>query len=193
MSIPVATEKEVTRLLRLWQHGNVSARDQVFHWLDGHLRKRARAMLRQERPSHTLQATALVNEAYLRLAGAEDLGLRDRSHFFAIASKVMRRILVEHARKRLAAKRGADPKQITLLDGLAPASQPAGDEEILAVHEALAGLAKIYPRQEQVLEMRFFVGMRIREIAEALSISVATVKTDLQLGKAWLNRELGGR
>ena len=183
------SRSELTNLLRCWQRGDVEARDRVFHEVEKDLHRRAERFLQKERSNHTLQATALVNEAYLRLVDSEDLDWKNRSHFFAIASTVMRRVLVDHARKRLAGKRGSELDRVALVDNLI--SNSTSDEEIVAVHQALNRLARSYPRQARAVEMRFFVGMRLREIAEALDVSLATVKNELRLGRAWLLRTLG--
>ena len=141
-----------------------------------------------ERAGHSLQATALVNEAYLRLINAKDVPWRDRAHFLAVAARVMRRILVDHARARHYQKRGGDAVRVTLDDALVVAREP--DEDFVALDDALTALEAIDARKSQVVEMRFFGGLTIDETAEALQISRDTVKRDWNIAKLWLLREL---
>jgi RNA polymerase sigma-70 factor, ECF subfamily len=143
-----------------------------------------------ERPGHSLQATALVNEAYLRLVNAKDVGWQDRAHFLAVAARVMRRILVDHARSRGYQKRGGGAAHVTLDDALVVASEP--DQDFVALDEALTALAVVDARKSQVVEMRFFGGLTLEETAEALQVSRDTVKRDWKMAKLWLLRELRG-
>jgi RNA polymerase sigma-70 factor (ECF subfamily) len=144
--------------------------------------------LRRERPDHTLSPTALVNEAWLRLGGGQ-ASWENRSHFFGAAARAMRRILVDHARQRSAQKRRRD-QQVTLEPEAIGAAEPPGDE-VIAVDEALERLAALDPRQAEIVELRYFVGLSIPDTAAALGISPATVKRDWALARAWLHRELG--
>jgi len=145
-----------------------------------------------ERVGHSLQATALVNEAYLRLINAKDVAWHDRAHFLAVAARMMRRILVDHARSRQYQKRGGDATRITLDEALVVASEP--DQDFVALDEALTALAAVDARKSQVVELRFFGGLTLEETAEALQVSRDTVKRDWKIAKLWLLRELrGGR
>lgn len=177
----------VTRLLRASSHGDRSAEAELSSAVHGDLRRRAAAFLRRERPDHTLQPTALVNEAYLRLVG-QDGDWRNRSHFFGVVAQQMRRILVDHARKHRAAKRAGNEIRVSFRDALAAAAEQPGD--LAAVDEALERLAGEYPRQARVVELRFFGGYTEQEIAGILAISVETVKRDWKFAKAWLSRDL---
>jgi RNA polymerase sigma factor (TIGR02999 family) len=143
-----------------------------------------------ERVGHSLQATALVNEAYLRLINAKDVAWRDRAHFFAVSARVMRRILVDHARSRHYQKRGGDIARVTFDEALVVADEPGQD--LVALDEALTALAAIDARKSQVVEMRFFGGLTLEETAEALQVSRDTVKRDWKMAKLWLLRELRG-
>jgi RNA polymerase sigma-70 factor (ECF subfamily) len=143
-----------------------------------------------ERGDHSLQATALVNEAYLRLVGAKAVAWNDRAHFLAVAARVMRRILVDHARARLAHKRGGLVAQVTFDEALVVTREPAHD--FVALDEALAALAKFDGRKSRVVELRFFGGLSVKETAAVLSVSAATVMGDWKLAKAWLQREMRG-
>jgi len=151
----------------------------------------ARAMGR-ETPEHTLQATALVSEAYLRLIDQSRVQWRNRAHFFGVAAQLMRRILVDHARGRLAAKRGGGVRQLTL-DDADPVGASPNDEavDVLALHEALERLAALDPGQARIVELRYFGGMTIEDTAEALDLSPATIKREWAVARAWLRRELG--
>ena len=143
-----------------------------------------------ERPGHSLQATALINEAYLRLVNANDVAWQDRTHFLAVAARVMRRILVDHARSRQYQKRGGAAAQVTLDEALVVSTGP--DQDFVALDEALTALAVVDARKSQVVEMRFFGGLTLEETAEALQVSRDTVKRDWRMAKLWLVRELRG-
>jgi RNA polymerase sigma factor (TIGR02999 family) len=175
------------QLICRWRAGDTEALEQLIPVLYQQLRQVARHHLRGEREGHTLQTTALVHEAYLRLVGADALEVRDHCHFLALASRLMRQVLVDHARARLAAKRSGGIK-VTLTAALALSDQPAVD--LLAIDEALTRLSLLDPQQCQVVELRFFGGLSIDETSEALSISAATVKRDWTTARAWLRREL---
>ncbi|HXG86775.1 MAG TPA: ECF-type sigma factor [Vicinamibacterales bacterium] len=157
------------------------------------LRRLAASYLRREKPGQTLQATALVNEAYIRLIGEKAHNWQNRTHFLAIAALSMRQILVQRARARNAAKRGGDPERIIIDQQLLPAAAPSHDEiDLVALDAALDRLAAINERHAKVVELRYFGGLGVEETAEALSISPATVKRDWTLARAWLKRELAG-
>ena len=177
-----------TDLLRAWSNGDNSAYDQLVPLVYQELRTLARRHMRRERADHTLQTTALVNEAYVRLIDAQGIRWQDRAHFLAIAARTMRRILVEFARQRGRQKRGGDAVHVALDD--APdlgTEQPA---DFVALNDALATLATVDPRMSQVVELRFFGGLSVRETADVLGVSPETVMRDWKTAKVWLLREL---
>lgn len=178
--------ENVTRLLADWQAGDKSAFDQLAPHVYDELRRVAASYMRRENAGMTLQTTALVNETYLKLAAAK-LSFEDRSHFFALAARMMRRILVDHARNKRAAKRGGGAQQITF-DEAAIVGQP--DDELLEIDEALTKLATFDARMAKAIELRYFGGLGYEETAMAMNISVTTLYEDLKLAKAWLKREL---
>jgi RNA polymerase sigma factor (TIGR02999 family) len=157
------------------------------------LRRLAASYLRRERPGQTLQPTALVNEAYLRLAGEKKAPWKNRTHFLAIAALSMRQILVERARRRHAAKRGGDPERVTLDEARLPVREAGNGIDVLELDRALDRLAAVNPHQAKVVELRYFGGLTVEETAEALDISPATVKRHWTLARAWLRREVEGR
>jgi RNA polymerase sigma-70 factor, ECF subfamily len=178
----------VTLLLERWSGGDESALSELMPIVYGELRRLAGAYLRREGPGHTLQPTALVNEAYLKLVDQQRARWQNRAQFFGVAARLMRRILIDHARARRAAKRGGGPHSFHLsLDALA-ADAPEAD--LLAVHEALERLAAIDPQQGRIVELRFFGGLSIEETAEVLGVGHATVERDWKVARAWLRREL---
>jgi RNA polymerase sigma-70 factor (ECF subfamily) len=182
----------VTELLAAWRQGAADAGDQLAAAVYFQLRRMATGYLRRERPGHTLQPTDLVHEAYLRLVGQQHLEWRDRGHLFAIASREMRRILVDHARKRGAAKRaGLSGQRITLSE--APDPSATEDVDILSLDAALADLAAIDSRQADMLEWRYFGGLTIDEIGTMAAVSPATVKRELTTAKIWLRQRLAPR
>jgi RNA polymerase sigma factor (TIGR02999 family) len=183
----VADAGIITRLLRASSQGDSSAEAELISLVYGELRRRAAAYLRMERPDHTLQPTALVHEAYLRLIGHGG-DWQNRSQFFGVAARQMRRILVDHARKHSAAKRAGEEIRVSFRDALATASEQPG--ELAAIDQALERFAGEYPRQARVVEMRFFGGYGEEEIAGTLGISIITVKRDWKFAKAWLSRDL---
>lgn len=187
------SDQPVTELLAKWRAGDEAALAELTAILYDQLRRLAQKHLRKERRDHTIQSTALVHEAFLLLANQQAVDWRGRGHFFALASTLMRRILVDHARARLAAKRGGGAAAVDL-DHLADVESPhsAGhtDEDVGAIDQALTLLAEIDGRQAQIVEMRYFGGLSITETAEALELSEATVKRDWMLARAWLRREL---
>ncbi len=182
----------VTDLLQAWGGGDTAALDRLIPIVYDELRCQADRFLRREVPGHTLQTTALVNEAYLRLVGQHQARWQNRAQFFGIAGQLMRRILVDHARAHLAAKRGGAAVQVTLDESAVEASG-AGGVDLLALDDALKKLAELDPQQSRVVELRYFTGLGIEETAEALGISSATVKREWAMARAWLKRELGER
>lgn len=182
------SEPDVSQLLADWQRGDRSAFDRLVPLVYDELRRVARARLRTERDGHTLQTTALVHEAYVRLVGLNRMTMRDRTHFFAMASRLMREILVDHARRKHAQKRGAAAETIPL-DAVDP---PAGGNalDLLALDEALTQLIDFDPRLCQVVELRFFGGLSIAETSETLGVSPATIERDWVVAKAWLHQRL---
>jgi len=187
-SIPVG---EVTQLLEAWQDGDQKALDQLLPLVYEELRRLAARFLRKERRGHTLQPTALVHEAYARLVGQQRTSLENRSHFFAVASKAMRRVLVDHARRYRAGKRIGIQDKVSLGEVEEPAIEP--DVEVLAVHEALERLAEIHPRQAQLVELRYFGGLTNAEAAAHFGVSRATAERDWKVARIWLHRRLSGR
>jgi RNA polymerase sigma factor (TIGR02999 family) len=185
----VSSSHQVTQLLSNWSRGDPKAREELLPLVYDELRRLAHSYLRRERSDHTLQATALVHEAYLRLVDQSDVQWSNRGHFFAITAQAMRRILVDHARGHQAAKRGGEGEKIPLEDAFALSNDRP--DKFLALDESLRRLAEIDGRQEQVVELRVFAGMNIEEIAEVLNISPATVKRDWTMAKAWLSLEIG--
>jgi len=180
----------ITHLLKEWSAGDPRALDRLTPLVYEELRHQAARYLRRERRSHTLQTTALIHEAYLRLIDAKDVHWQSRAHFFAIAANLMRRILVDHARRRDADKRGGSRVRVQLDEALAVADE--ADVDLLAIDEALDRLAVIDPQQARVVELRFFSGLSVEETAAALGVSPKTVKRDWSVARAWLRREIGG-
>jgi RNA polymerase sigma factor (TIGR02999 family) len=183
-----STPHSVTQMLLDWSRGDREALDKLIPAIYDELRLRAARYLRRERPGHTLQTTALINETYLRLVAQKDVKWQNRAHFFAIAAQLMRRILVDHARQRGATKRGGADLRVTLDEAVAASTEP--DVSLMALDEALGGLAEIDARQSQIVELRYFGGLSIDETAEVLGVSPATVKLDWSMAKAWLRREM---
>jgi RNA polymerase sigma-70 factor, ECF subfamily len=180
---------QVTQLLLDWSRGNRAALDELMPMVYQELRKLASGYLRSERPDHTLQPTALIHEAYLRMIGHDMPEWQSRAHFFGIAARLMRQILVEHARTRHAAKRGGDQQKISLDD--APQVFAQSDAaELLALDHALTKLASFDERRARILEMRAFGGMSVEETAQALGVSDTTIKREMRLAQAWIRREL---
>lgn len=181
--------ENITQLLNQWSDGDERALDRLTPLVYEELRRQAARYLRRERPGHTMQTTALINEAYLRLIDAKEVRWQGRAHFFAIAANLMRRILVDHARQRNAAKRGGSPVHVTLDRIVATAKQ--SNIDVLAIDEALTKLAAVDRQQAQIVELRFFSGLSVEETAAALGISPRTVKRDWSVARAWLRREIG--
>jgi len=187
-----ATAGEVTRLLRVARDGNPEALDRIFDLVYEELRRIAAARLRAEREGHTLQPTALVNEAYMKLVASPGAGLQDRSHFLSVAARAMRQVLVDHARRRDAAKRGAGVEPATLTGrGLAsPDASGLDSDELLALDDALDRLDALDSRLRQVVELRFFGGLTDTEVGEVLGVTRRTVQRDWTRARAWLYGEL---
>jgi len=183
--------KRVTQLLIAWGNGDKSALDELLPLVYDELRRLARQYMRRERPGNTLQTSALVNEAYLRLIDQRDVRWQNRAHFYGIAAQLMRRILVDHARKRSYQKRGGGAHRVTLEEGLIVSDERAGD--IVALDDALNSLADIDQRQSRIVELRFFAGLSIEETAEVLAVSPGTVMRDWTFAKAWLRRAILSR
>jgi RNA polymerase sigma-70 factor, ECF subfamily len=179
---------EVTTLLTAWGKGDPAALDKLIPLVYTELHRIARRVWRQHPQSNTLQPTALINEAYLKLANAESTTYQDRCHFFAVASTAMRQILVNHAKSRLSAKRGGGRVEVPLDDVQLAADQEA--EQIVSLHEALEALQRVDLRKSQVVEMRYFGGLSIEETAEALGVSIGTINRDWRLARSWLIREM---
>ena len=182
--------QDVTRLLQQWRAGNPEALDQLMPIVYDELRRLAGRCLQSERPGHTLRATALVNEAYIRLIDA-DIGWQDRAHFFAVAARVVRRILVEYARSHTRQKRGGGEEMVPLDEAVVVG--PEASAVVLELDEALQRLAVLDERKSEIIQLLFFGGLTYDETAAALNISPATVHRELTLAKAWLNRELTPR
>ncbi len=184
----------VTELLAAWSGGNEAALRELMPLVHTELRRIAGSFFRRERRGHTLQPTALVHEAFLRLLGQHRVSWRSRAHFFAVAAGLMRRILVDHARRRLYQKRGGGRKQVSLAE--VPGLQGGNLVDLLTLDEALTDLEAMDPRQRELVELRFFGGLGNEEIAEAMAVSVSTVERQWRLARAWLYRRLspaGGR
>jgi RNA polymerase sigma factor (TIGR02999 family) len=178
----------VTELLLAWGRGDAAALDQLVPLVYEELHRLARQYMAKEHPGHTLQATALVNEAYLRLTKTQVIPLQDRAHFFAIAARLMRRILVDFARSVRYQKRGGGARRVWLDEALLVSRE--GSQDLAALDDALQALEKVHPRKGQVVELRFFGGLGLDETAEALHMSLDTVKRDWRFAKLWLLREL---
>jgi RNA polymerase sigma factor (TIGR02999 family) len=181
---------ETTQLLRAWAHGDEAALDQLTPRVYDELRRLARSLMRNERPGNTIQTTDLVHEAYLKLIDVANVDWQHRAHFFAISAQVMRRILLDRARRTSAAKRGGDAKRMNLDE--APDLASDRSRELIALDDALSAMAKIDPRKARVIELRFFGGLSVEETAEVLKVSPDTVLRDWKLGRAWLLAEIGG-
>src|SRR6202171_5143780 len=183
-----ASAERVSELLLNWGHGDQNAREELIPLVYAELRRLARRYLLRRRPDHTLQSGALVHEAYLRLLHEEPPQWQNRAHFFGVAAQLMRHILVDHARNRLAAKRGAGAPRLALDPELAPVPKPGID--LVALDDALSELAALDSQQGRLIELRFFGGLSIEEAAVVLGVSPATVKREWVTARAWLRREL---
>jgi RNA polymerase sigma factor (TIGR02999 family) len=185
---------EITGLLKAWSAGDRDALNRLMPFVHSELRRLAERYLRRERPGHSLQTTALINEAYLRLVTVGELDWKDRAHFFAVAAQLMRRIIVDAARTRLAIKRGGQGQRVAHssafnFDEIADASSQQV-EQLIALDDALGTLSRLDPRKVEVVEMRFFGGLSVEETAVVLGVSPQTVMRDWKLARAWLMREL---
>jgi RNA polymerase sigma factor (TIGR02999 family) len=180
--------RTITALLDRWRSGDNQAANQLMELVYGELHRIAAREMRREHGEHTLQTTALVHEAYLRICRSEPIEWKDRAHFYAVAAQQLRRVLVDHARRRLSEKRGGGGVKLSLWES--DGAAVGVDERLLAVDEALARLESLDPRAARVVEMRFFGGLSEAEAAETLQISVATLKRDWDFAKTWLTREL---
>jgi RNA polymerase sigma factor (TIGR02999 family) len=183
-----ASQHGVTGLLQAWSGGDAGALERIVVLLQPELRKMARRCLAGERPGHTLQATALVNEAYLRLVDIHTIEWRDRAHFFAVGARIMRRILVDHARSKGYAKRGGGAVRVEFDEALVVSAE--ADPAIVRMDDALNQLAAFDQRKARIVEMRYFGGLNAEEIAVVLGVSPQTVNRDWSLAKSWLAREL---
>jgi RNA polymerase sigma factor (TIGR02999 family) len=184
-----STDVDVSALLRAWSNGDQTALGALTPLVYEELHHLARHYMRRERSGHSLQATALVNEAFMRLADYTRMRWQDRAHFFAVSAQVMRRILVDHARRHNV-KRGRGVRHVALDDVVVLAPVEEADTDLVALDEALVGLARVDPRKAQIVEMRFFGGLTVEEIGELLKVSTGTIKRDWRAAKAWLYQEL---
>jgi RNA polymerase sigma-70 factor, ECF subfamily len=184
-----SSDTDVSALLRAWSDGDQDALQALTPIVYEELHRLARHYMRRERSGHSLQATALVNEAYMRLADYTRMQWQDRAHFFAVSAQAMRRILVDHARRHNL-KRGRGVLRVPLEDVVIMAPSENADTDLVALDEALIGLTSIDPRKAQIVEMRFFAGLTVEEIGEVLKVSPGTIKRDWRAAKAWLYQEL---
>ena len=187
MIAPAANE-QVTRLLIDWSNGNRDAAMGLMPIVYDELRRLARSYLQRERPDHTLQATGLVHEAYLRLVDQKTTTWQNRAHFVGVAAQLMRRILVDHARRHRTDKRGGDWTKVEFNEALAPSATRTLD--IIALDDALNDLAQLNPQHSQIVELRFFGGMKTEEVAEVLDVSPRTVQREWRMARAWLRRQI---
>lgn len=186
--MPAEPQGDVTQLLVAWRGGDASALERLIPLVYAELRRVAHRYMRDERPDHPLQTTALVHEAYLRLIDVTRVDWEGRNHFYAVSAQMMRRILVEAARRRNADKRGGDASHVALDEAIVPAAERGAD--LVALDEALDQLATLAPRKARVVELRFFGGLSVKETAGVLGVSVETVTRDWRMAKLWLRRDL---
>ena len=186
MSAP--SQKQITQMLVDWGNGDQAALEKLTPLVYGELHRLARRYMGRERPGHTLQTSALVNEAYVRLIDWKNIHWQNRAHFFAVSAQLMRRILVDFARSRNYAKRGGAAQNVSFEETMAVSREK--DADLVALDDALDSLARLNERQSRVVELRFFGGLELQEIAEVLKVSVGTVRRDWSLARAWLHREL---
>ncbi len=189
--MPTVSSPDITRLLLAWGEGDEGALEMLYPLVYAELRRLAHGYMRRERPGHTLQTTALVNEAYLRLVNSPNVGWQNRAQFFAISAQLMRRILVDFARARHAQKRGGEAARISLDE--APEISRANAPDFLALDDALKALDILDPRKSRVVELRYFGGLSVEETAGTLKVSPETVMRDWKFARSWLRRELGKR
>jgi len=190
MLLRMSSQPNITELLVGYQGGDKEALDQLMPIVYDELRRQAARYLRREQAGHTLQTTALIHEAYVRLVDQRNVQWQNRAHFFGIAAQLMRRILVDHARTKKRVKRGGSKVQVSLADATVAVKGP--DLDIVALDEALEHLAKVDEQQSRVVELRYFSGLTVEETAEVMGISTATVKREWSVARAWLHRELSG-
>jgi RNA polymerase sigma-70 factor, ECF subfamily len=188
LSMPSATN--ISHLLAAWSDGDESALDELVPAVEAELRRLAAHYMRGERAGHTLETTALINEVYLRFVGGPRVRWQSRAHFYGIAAKVMREILIDYARARRRRKRGGDRTQVSLDEGAVLSVEKSA--ELLALHEALNKLSDVDRRKSRVVELRYFGGLSVEEIAEVLKVSPVTVMRDWSIARAWLRKEIGG-
>jgi RNA polymerase sigma factor (TIGR02999 family) len=188
----MASSKKVTLLLKAWKEGDKAALEDLMQIVYDELRRIAAGYLRREHPGHSLQATALVNEAYMKLMDEKDMEWQDRVHFYRVAAKIMRHILINHALANKAAKRGGDNITLSLDEAIGVADRQEQDFDLLALNDALDKLTEIDPRKSQLVELRFFAGLSNEETADVLGISLSTFKREWRLIRAWLQCELEG-
>jgi len=186
--VSIPSRQEVTKVLLEWNQGDQHAADRLMPLVYEELRRLARQYLQRERPDHTLQATGLVHEAYLRLVDQSNMTWQNREQFFSVAAQMMRRILVDHARAHRAAKRGGVREKLEFDEALAPARECAVD--LIALDDALQELVMFDPRKSRIVELRFFGGLSVEEIGEVLEISPRTIRREWRVAKAWLRREI---
>ena len=184
-------QAQLTRLLEAWSQGDSEALEQLTPLIYGELRKLAHFHMSREGAGHTLQPTALINEAFLRLVAVQHTDWKGRRYFYAAASQIMRRVLVDYARKKRSIKRGREVKRVPFEEAMAQPDYAPAAADIVAFDEALTRLKELDPRKTQVVEFWFFGGMTIEEIAEAMEMGTSTVRRDLEFAKVWLARELG--
>ncbi|MEK6407924.1 MAG: sigma-70 family RNA polymerase sigma factor [Acidobacteriota bacterium] len=182
------SQRQVTQLLLDWSDGDNEALDKLIPLVYQELKRLARYQMRRERADHTLQTSALVNEAYIRLVDYKKMRWQDRAHFLAVAAQAMRRILVEHARGRTRTKRGGDARKVSLDEAATLTDEKATD--MVALDIALNSLAEFDPRKSQIVELRYFGGLNIEETAEVIGVSAATIKREWNTAKIWLHREI---
>jgi RNA polymerase sigma-70 factor, ECF subfamily len=182
---PTPASEQITLWLTNWRQGDQNASERLFAVVYPHLQRIAARFLRNERDDHTLEPSALVNELYVRLLGSEPVAFNDRAHFFALAAQTMRRILIDHARARIAAKRGGEQQRVNLsaVEGWNPVSY---NQDLVDLDQALSKLERADARAARVVELRFFGGLQEEEIAEVLNVSIITVKRDWKVARAWL-------
>jgi len=188
-AMTVSTSQNVTQMLLAWGEGDEAARDALIPLVYDHLHRIARRHLRNERPGHSLQTTALINEAYLKLI-EQSVSWQNRNHFFGIAARLMRQILVDHARARKRLKRGGDGQQISLT---AAEGEPEQGADLLALNDALEALSEVDPQRSRIVELRFFGGLTIEETAQVMRVSTPTVERGWRAARAWLQTELAMR
>lgn len=179
----------LTELLIEWREGDKTALNKLTPLVYDELRRIAHRYVRRERNGHTLQTTALVNEAYVRLAGSKNIAWQNRAHFFAATAQVMRNVLIDHARRRLFAKRGGEAKQVPIEEAVSAMSEQRADELVM-LDDALQELSKMDERKSRVVELRYFGGLSLEETAEVLEVSLMTVRRDWRAAKAWLYRRI---